>query len=375
VVATRPGLAWWPADRDQPLRLTGARRRSPPGRAGQRGWPCSDNDPASGAPSLGKTPSLAAAGVPARWPAGGSGVPEPGCDGRAYAAGGWGGSRPVGWPEAGAVLTLDGDLCAGRRARGGCVRRAGGGAGRAGGGAGRAAVAGYHQGESGAGKTALARRALASAGLVAWWARGDPAEADLEYGIVGQLTAGAGRAALARYPLLTGGEVRAAPAAHPPAGARPSRPAGRPRWPNRPGGCRSKDTGLSDSPPPRAGHRRRGDRTTAGPPGGLRPARPPRQGWGFPLGTRHRRPGHHSCMTNPAFRPGPTRSAAGRHPHPAGRPGRGGCRSKDTGLSDSRPGRAGLRWAADIKKGTGNERYAKPVAKAGLWACASGRCW
>src|SRR5215472_18439413 len=67
------------------------------------------------------------------------------------------------------------------------------------------------EGESGAGKTALARRALAEAGLAAWWARGDPAEADLEYGIVGQLVAGAGRAAVARYPLLAGEAVRAAP--------------------------------------------------------------------------------------------------------------------------------------------------------------------
>jgi len=67
------------------------------------------------------------------------------------------------------------------------------------------------EGESGAGKTALARRGLAAAGLAAWWARGDPAETDLEYGIVGQLAAGAGRAALARYPLLAGEAVRAAP--------------------------------------------------------------------------------------------------------------------------------------------------------------------
>ena len=67
------------------------------------------------------------------------------------------------------------------------------------------------EGESGAGKTALARRALAEAGQTAWWARGDPAEADLEYGIIGQLVAGAGRVALARYPLLAGEAARAAP--------------------------------------------------------------------------------------------------------------------------------------------------------------------
>ena len=66
------------------------------------------------------------------------------------------------------------------------------------------------EGESGVGKTALARRGLAAAGLTAWWARADPAEADLEYGIIGQLVAGAGRRALARYPLLAG-EVRSSP--------------------------------------------------------------------------------------------------------------------------------------------------------------------
>src|SRR5262252_7240562 len=67
------------------------------------------------------------------------------------------------------------------------------------------------EGESGVGKTALARRGLAAAGLTAWWARGDPAEADLEYGIIGQLVAGAGRQALARYPLLAGEAVRSSP--------------------------------------------------------------------------------------------------------------------------------------------------------------------
>jgi DNA-binding CsgD family transcriptional regulator len=67
------------------------------------------------------------------------------------------------------------------------------------------------EGDSGAGKTALARRGLAAAGVTAWWARGDPAEADLEYGIIGQLVAGAGRAALAGYQLLAGEVVRASP--------------------------------------------------------------------------------------------------------------------------------------------------------------------
>jgi len=68
------------------------------------------------------------------------------------------------------------------------------------------------EGESGVGKTALARRGLAAAaGLTAWWARADPAEADLEYGIIGQLVRGAGRRALAQYPLLAGGAARSSP--------------------------------------------------------------------------------------------------------------------------------------------------------------------
>src|SRR5262249_59149268 len=40
------------------------------------------------------------------------------------------------------------------------------------------------EGESGVGKTALARRSLTSSGgLAALWARGDPGEAGLEYGV------------------------------------------------------------------------------------------------------------------------------------------------------------------------------------------------
>src|SRR5215472_10543707 len=59
------------------------------------------------------------------------------------------------------------------------------------------------EGESGVGKTALARRSLtSSAGLIALWARADPGEADLEYG-PGRL--GPGRA----------GGRRAGPAARP----------------------------------------------------------------------------------------------------------------------------------------------------------------
>ena len=68
------------------------------------------------------------------------------------------------------------------------------------------------EGESGVGKTALARRGLAAeGGLNVWWARADPAEADLEYGIVGQLVASAARRVLARYPLLAGEMVRSSP--------------------------------------------------------------------------------------------------------------------------------------------------------------------
>jgi hypothetical protein len=71
-----PGLAWWPAywagpwprGGDWGMRLTVARRRSSPGRAGRGGWHVRNDDLPGGAPSLGKTPSLAAAGV--CWPGG-----------------------------------------------------------------------------------------------------------------------------------------------------------------------------------------------------------------------------------------------------------------------------------------------------------------
>ena len=44
------------------------------------------------------------------------------------------------------------------------------------------------EGDPGIGKTALARRCLAGAtGLRVLWARGDQAEADLDFGIAGQL--------------------------------------------------------------------------------------------------------------------------------------------------------------------------------------------
>ena len=68
------------------------------------------------------------------------------------------------------------------------------------------------EGESGIGKTALARHALASStGLTALWARADPSEADLGYGIVEQLLRGVDRRALAGYPLLAGGVVESSP--------------------------------------------------------------------------------------------------------------------------------------------------------------------
>jgi DNA-binding CsgD family transcriptional regulator/antitoxin (DNA-binding transcriptional repressor) of toxin-antitoxin stability system len=68
------------------------------------------------------------------------------------------------------------------------------------------------EGESGVGKTALARRSLASsAGLTAFWARADPSEADLGYGIVEQLLRGVDRRVLARYPFLAGDVVKSSP--------------------------------------------------------------------------------------------------------------------------------------------------------------------
>jgi len=68
------------------------------------------------------------------------------------------------------------------------------------------------EGESGVGKTALARRSLASSsGLTVLWAWADLGEADAEYGIIGQLVRGVDRQMLARYPLLAGDAVRSSP--------------------------------------------------------------------------------------------------------------------------------------------------------------------
>jgi len=68
------------------------------------------------------------------------------------------------------------------------------------------------EGESGVGKTALARHSLASSsGLTVLWAWADLGEADVEYGIIGQLARGVDRRMLARYPLLAGDAVRSSP--------------------------------------------------------------------------------------------------------------------------------------------------------------------
>jgi ATP/maltotriose-dependent transcriptional regulator MalT len=68
------------------------------------------------------------------------------------------------------------------------------------------------EGESGVGKTALARRFLASStGLTALWARADLSEADLGYGIIEQLLRGIGRRVLARHPFLAGDVARSSP--------------------------------------------------------------------------------------------------------------------------------------------------------------------
>jgi DNA-binding CsgD family transcriptional regulator len=68
------------------------------------------------------------------------------------------------------------------------------------------------EGESGIGKTALVRHWVASRPDVRWlWARADPSESDLAYGIVEQLLRYVDDDVLADYPLLTGDAARSAP--------------------------------------------------------------------------------------------------------------------------------------------------------------------
>jgi DNA-binding CsgD family transcriptional regulator len=61
------------------------------------------------------------------------------------------------------------------------------------------------EGEPGIGKTALVRRCVASTGTRALWARSDPIESDVEYGVVEQLVRRVEPGVLRRYPLLVGG--------------------------------------------------------------------------------------------------------------------------------------------------------------------------
>jgi DNA-binding CsgD family transcriptional regulator len=68
------------------------------------------------------------------------------------------------------------------------------------------------EGESGIGKTALARRSLAaSPDLNVLWARADATESDLEYGVLEQLLRAVDRQVLSRYPVLAGDVARSAP--------------------------------------------------------------------------------------------------------------------------------------------------------------------
>jgi AAA ATPase domain len=60
------------------------------------------------------------------------------------------------------------------------------------------------EGEAGIGKTALVRQGVGSSGVRVLWARADPAESDLGYGIVEQLLRGVGHKVLEHYPLLSG---------------------------------------------------------------------------------------------------------------------------------------------------------------------------
>ncbi len=68
------------------------------------------------------------------------------------------------------------------------------------------------EGESGIGKTTLARRSVAStAGLNVLWAWADPTESNLEYGVLEQLLRGLDSELLTRYPLLAGDAPRSSP--------------------------------------------------------------------------------------------------------------------------------------------------------------------
>ena len=96
-----------PGQDDQPS-AGDARLRWSPGRACQQGWSCRDDDLAGSAVSLGKTPSLAAAGVAGR-AACGSGV-----TGRTVMAGRVCGGR--GWCRPVRVASGRGSLCGGHQA-------------------------------------------------------------------------------------------------------------------------------------------------------------------------------------------------------------------------------------------------------------------
>jgi DNA-binding CsgD family transcriptional regulator len=68
------------------------------------------------------------------------------------------------------------------------------------------------EGESGVGKTALVRRAVASStGLRVLWSRADPAEVDLDYGLIEQLRRRVDSEVAARYPLLAGDLAQSSP--------------------------------------------------------------------------------------------------------------------------------------------------------------------
>ena len=68
------------------------------------------------------------------------------------------------------------------------------------------------EGESGIGKTTLAKRSVAaSPDFTVLWACADATESDLEYGVLEQLLRGVDRQLLSRYPLLAGDVARSSP--------------------------------------------------------------------------------------------------------------------------------------------------------------------